>query len=58
MNSVISDVSFDTKKQLVAATFLDDGDTNASARCLVSYTVRWTARVGQSEELSFTQFYI
>lgn len=34
LNSVISDVSFDTKKQLVAATFLDDGDTNASARCL------------------------
>lgn len=24
----------------------------------VSYTVRWTARFGQSEELSFTQFYI
>lgn len=31
---IISDVSFDTKKQLVAATFLDYGDTNASARCL------------------------
>lgn len=24
----------------------------------VSYTVRWTAHFGQSEELSFTQFYI